>query len=316
MSLESWSGLPLWLVWVWSAVPAGAALVALVTESPFRRLDPSWHEAARLAGASTYRIVRDLSWPIVRPAAARAAGLVFSLALVEPAAPLVLGLRRTLAFQIVDTAAGPSPFPRTAVWALMACLLGLAGWLAFRWKGGSPILAEQVGHAASPEFGLRPRRVTPAGSIRAGWILGDLGGRRLVANLRPDPANDRKRTSESTTRAAAIDGLLGPIALFSDPGVIRVLLDSAFFGLAVACGIMVLAGAAGLESHPGLPRKWSRWLRPVAELPRSSWGQAFSPCPGWPLWRRVSCSIANIRASRCSWGTCQRPWILVSMRGR
>ena len=267
VSLESWSGLPLWLIWVWSTLPAGAALVALATESSFRRLNPSWDLAARLAGASTYRIVRDLSWPIVRPAAARAAGLVFLLAVVEPGGPLILGLRRTLAFQIVDAATGPSPFPRTAVWALMAGLLGLAGWLAFRWKGGSPILLEPVAHTPAPKFGLYPRRVSPTISIVSAGLLGIwvfVVWLPILGLTREAIGNGRVG---STTRAAAIDGFLSPIALFGDPLLARVLLDSALFGLAVAGGIMVLAWAAGLESQPRSSRRWSRRLRPIAELP-------------------------------------------------
>ena len=63
-------------------------------------------------GRSSYRIARDLYWPIVRPRAARAAAIVFVLAMVEPAQPLILGLRRTLAFQIVDAAASSAVFPR------------------------------------------------------------------------------------------------------------------------------------------------------------------------------------------------------------
>ena len=51
-SLESWSGLSLWLMWIWSSVPAGAAIVALLSAGAFRRLDPTWGEAARLGGAA------------------------------------------------------------------------------------------------------------------------------------------------------------------------------------------------------------------------------------------------------------------------
>ena len=85
----------------------------------------------------------------------------FSLAIVEPGAPLVLGLRRTLAFQIVEAATGVNPFPRAAVWALMAGLLGLCGWLVFRWKGAAPILAEPSGSVAAPELDRRRRRSSP-----------------------------------------------------------------------------------------------------------------------------------------------------------
>ncbi len=173
VSLEAWSGLSLWLTWIWATVPAGAAFVALAAESSFRRLDPSWNDAARLAGASKLRIVKDLSWPIVRPAAARRHRLVFLLAMVEPGAPLILGLRRTLAFQIVDAAAGPSPFPRTAVWALMAALLGLAGWLAVHAGRGTSI-SRREDDSRSPASGFGPhlRRSSGAISLVSAALLG------------------------------------------------------------------------------------------------------------------------------------------------
>ena len=93
--------------------------------------------AARLAGASPQRIWRQLVWPVVRPGAARAAGMVFALTLIEPGAPLVLG-RRTLGFQIVEAALGPEPAPRAAVLALTATVLAFVARVLVRWWGGPP----------------------------------------------------------------------------------------------------------------------------------------------------------------------------------
>ncbi len=165
VSLESWSGILLWLVWIYSAVLPGAALVAIACAPSFRKLDPAWADAARLAGASWLRTVRDVSWPIVRPAAVCAAGLVFLIAMVEPGAALVLGLRRTLAFQIVEAATGPSPFPRTAVWSLMAGVLGLCGWLVFRSRGRASSLQELSGAASALELDRSERRAEPVVSL-------------------------------------------------------------------------------------------------------------------------------------------------------
>src|SRR5208283_2355217 len=53
--------------------------------------------------------------------------LVFMINLADPAAPLVLGLRRTLGFQMVATALGPDPFPRLAAIALIVLVITLAG---------------------------------------------------------------------------------------------------------------------------------------------------------------------------------------------
>jgi ABC-type Fe3+ transport system permease subunit len=265
-SLESWSGVPLWLTWIWSTLPAGTALVALATESSFRRLDPAWDEAARLAGAGTSRIVRNLFWPIVRPAAARAAGLVFLLALVEPGAPLILGLRRTLAFQIASAADQRSPFPRMAVWALMAALLGLSGWVAFRWMGGQPILAEPVEEMSSSGSGRQPRRYSRVNVTLAALPLGlwAIVAWLPIFGLVPAAFGEGRLASGIVT---ANGRPAGAIARFSDPMVVQVVLDSAQFGLAVAVGALFLAWAAGLDSRPWYGRMWWRWLRPIAVRP-------------------------------------------------
>jgi iron(III) transport system permease protein len=265
-SLESWSGISLWLLWVWSTLPAGAALVAAATEPSFRRLDPAWDEAARLAGARGPRIVRDLYWPIIRPSAARAAGLVFLLAIVEPGAPLILGLRRTLAFQIVSGATGRDPFPGTAVWALMAALLGLSGWLAFRWKGGTDLLTGQEG-SMPPGFGGRSGRVRPAIAVARGvalFVWATFVWLPILGLIRE--AIDGGRTGSPRVEGAT-ERLLSPISRFSDPVLVRVLLDSAVFGLVVATGIVLLAWAAGPGSRSPSAKMWRRWLRPVIELP-------------------------------------------------
>ena len=57
--------------------------------------------------------------------------------LTDPAAPLVLGLRRTLGFQIVVTALGPDPFPRLAGIVLMVLAVNLAGSVLVRWRRGA-----------------------------------------------------------------------------------------------------------------------------------------------------------------------------------
>jgi iron(III) transport system permease protein len=256
----------IWLLWIWSTLPAGAALVALATESSFRRLDPAWDDAARLAGAGTATIVRNLRWPIVRPAAVRAAGMVFLLALVEPGAPLILGLRRTLAFQIADATSQPAQFPRTALWALMAGLLGLSGWLAFRSMGGHPVVADSEEALLIANRGRHSGRASRVSVILSGVSVGawaivawlpifglfraGIGGGRIASGI------------------AVTDGRPpGAIDRFSDPPVMEVLLLSARFGLVVVFGISLLAWAAGLGSRPQFRGTWSRWLRPIALLP-------------------------------------------------
>ena len=134
--LETWEGWPSWLLWIASTAPPAIALVALSTARAFDAMDPEWRAAARLAGAGRFATWRGVIWPIVRPAAARAAAVAFALALLEPGVPILLGLRRTLAFQIVESATGRDPFPATAIWAAMAAVLSFAGrWLLRSWGG-------------------------------------------------------------------------------------------------------------------------------------------------------------------------------------
>jgi iron(III) transport system permease protein len=142
-----------WIVWVWVALASGVPIVALATSAALNRSDPAWEDAARLAGSSDRRIWWQLVWPGVRPSAARAAGAVFTLTLIEPGAPLVLGLRRTLAFQIVDAALAPEPAPRAAVLALVATMVAVVVRGLFRWWGrgsatGMDLVDEPIARAA------------------------------------------------------------------------------------------------------------------------------------------------------------------------
>ncbi len=178
LSLETWRGLPSWALWVWAGLPSAVALVTLATAAALERVEPAWRDAARLAGAGAIRTWRTVTWPLIRPAAARAAAIVFPLALVEPGAPLILGLRRTLAFQIVETAARPDPFPRIAVWAAMAAVFSSAGrWLLRRW-GGPPLL-DRADEVAARVRAPAPRASMPlsiacivalAGSLAFAWL--------------------------------------------------------------------------------------------------------------------------------------------------
>src|SRR5262249_30056745 len=93
------------------------------------RVELVWEDAARQLGASRWRVFGQLTWPTIGPEVARGAAVVFTLTLVEPGAPLVLGLRRTLAFQIVEAALGSDPAPRAAVLALQALVLSALVWV-------------------------------------------------------------------------------------------------------------------------------------------------------------------------------------------
>ena len=168
---DAWAGairpawLGPWLVWgAWFSVAltATAPLVAFATASALSRVDPAWENAARLAGASRARIWRQLVWPVVRPEVlARALAAVFTLSLLEPGAPLVLGLRRTLGYQVAESALDPGVgrLSRAVLLALGATILAAVARVLIAWWGGS-------------ETPLPPRAESPpARSARASWRL-------------------------------------------------------------------------------------------------------------------------------------------------
>ncbi len=266
VSLESWSGILLWLTWIYSAVLPGAALVAIACAPSFRRLDPAWADAARLVGASWLRtcaISRGRS-SALRP---RAAGLVFLIAMVEPGAALVLGLRRTLAFQIVEAATGPDPFPRTGVWSLMAGVLGLCGWLVFRGRGRSSSLQEPSAAESALEIDRSERGATPVRSLVAAVSLalwGIMVCVPLAGLVRLLSGNGDSLAPGDGTLARTVLGAAAPLG---DRALFRVLLDSAVFALEVAGGLLVVAGVVGLNSRGRTTTRWPRSFRRIPALP-------------------------------------------------
>jgi ABC-type Fe3+ transport system permease subunit len=145
-----------WSALVWVGLAGGSPLVALATEAAMRRVEPSWSEAARAVGASRRRAWREVVWPILRPEVARATSAVFTLALVEPAGPLVLGLDRTLAIQILASATRLDQPTRAASLALLAVAIAGVGRVAIGWWGGPvPLRAGSIDVAPTKAAGFR-----------------------------------------------------------------------------------------------------------------------------------------------------------------
>ncbi len=125
-----------WLGLVWLGLAGGVPLVSLVSVRALGRVQSAWEEAGRAAGASRRRIWWTLVWPLVRPDILRAAALVFTLSWIEPGGPLLLGLRRTLAFQLVEAASGAADPTRAASLSLMAmAIAGAVRLLVLGWAG-------------------------------------------------------------------------------------------------------------------------------------------------------------------------------------
>jgi ABC-type Fe3+ transport system permease subunit len=246
-NLETWHGWPAWVLWIWASLPGPLALVTLTTATALERVQRSWRDAARLAGSGGFRTWHGVIWPLIRPAAARAVAIVFPLALVEPGAPLILGLRRTVAFQIVEAASRPDPFPRIAVWAAMAAVIAMAGRGLLRWWGGTPLL--DVPDVAPDRMRSRmsAMRAGPARAIAGGLIIAGsvtIAWLPIVGLIRLIAGADAKSGTDSTHWSVTemVHRALGP-------PVPQLMVNSLVLGLEVGLAVLILAWL--LRPDPG-----------------------------------------------------------------
>jgi iron(III) transport system permease protein len=137
--LGRWTGTPdpRWIALTWCQVTFAAPWIGRRIAAALAGVRESWGDAARMAGIGRWRAWRRLIWPLVRPTLARAASGVFVASLVEPGAPAVLGLRRTLASQIVEGVrwTGGDELPRAATLSVIAILVALAVNRLLKWRG-------------------------------------------------------------------------------------------------------------------------------------------------------------------------------------
>jgi len=215
-----------WIGWFWAAVAQGGALAALSFLSAHDRLNPSWRDAARLAGGSRNRVWWRLSWPLLRPALARPIGLVFAATLADPGAPLILGLRRTLGYQIVVSSLGADPFPRIAVLGLIILLLVAIVHLSlFAWSG-----ADRLSRAGSALQSANSRPL-PTASLRRTLSVGGLAGAWSILLAAPVLA---LVSTPSRSESFSFLGSSGELARrISDSIVVDPVVRSALLGIAV-----------------------------------------------------------------------------------
>lgn len=184
-----------WVAWgllIWAEVVPATALVALSAKAALGRIDPAWSEAGRALGASRRRAWRQLVWPIVRPEVARTSAAVFAIALLDPGAPIVLGLRRALPYLIVEAALRGDAAPRAAMLALVGLALALLGRGLIRWWGGPRVVVDP--HAsARPARASWTRAVASVAALAAWAALGltPLAGLIGIAHDAPTPGAAR-----------------------------------------------------------------------------------------------------------------------------
>ncbi len=287
LALESPTAGLSWSLWIWATLPPGAAWVALATARSHERIRPSWGDVARASGIGRFRAWWTLTRPLLRASAFRATAMVFVVALVEPGAPLVLGLRRTLGFQIMSRLAESRPFPSLAIWTAIALGAGVLGAGLIRaWGGRDPITHEDA------EPGTTPGRAPVAGALLATLVMLSWG---VVAwapavGLVAIALDTGPVSSPTPAWTRLIERLLDP--------TIRVPLEnSALLGLGVGVAMLGLALIAGrsLGLRLGNDDRWGWSVSPlvvVVGLLATGWlCELVGPVvPAWASWVVVGVS--------------------------
>ena len=134
----------------WIAHHAGRAMAAIPN---------ACLEVGAMAGGSRRWLWRVATWPLIRPTVARASASVFAVVLLEPGGPIVLGLRRTIGFQIVHAVFdnGLEDWTRPSVLAAVGLSCSILVRLALIRSAGRDELTALLGEAA-PRVG-RPDRM-------------------------------------------------------------------------------------------------------------------------------------------------------------
>jgi ABC-type Fe3+ transport system permease subunit len=299
-----------WCILVLLATLQGMPLVLAAVMSALDRVDPAWEEGARAAGASPWRIGCTLTWPLVRPSAARATALVFANTLLEPGAPLALGLRRSLAYQIADAAMHDDAPTRAAILLLLGCAMAWAIRTVLALRGRE---ADWPTHAPRDRGKCRrapwPRATVYCGALTtwAGLAATPVWGLLSLATSR--------RATSGTALLAELAARLGTPERVSVLGhSLGLGAATAVLALLLAC---VLAGRNGfaaftarLEAIPALATAVGLvalpWLLEAAGLPILAHGLDAYRTPGLTLlWAvvvvRLPLSLRAVAAVRECW---------------
>ena len=231
-----------WAALVLSELTLAVPFVALVATIALRRVDPIWEESARLVGATPRKIWRKLIWPVARPEVARALSLVFALSLLEPGSPSLLGLRRTIGFQIVHAAREGGLIGRASAFTLLAFGLATVGRLLLGWWGGMPSARPTPSARAWP----RSKRPLWSAFARLSPVF------VIVVFVSGLPALGLLRGFESGTSQSTAGGLTIWTTLVEEPWIRSALVNSAWLGALVVVidlGAVKLLTAGVSESY-------------------------------------------------------------------
>jgi thiamine transport system permease protein len=269
-----------WRDSVWAILAAhvfyNVAVVVRTVSTLWARIDPSLHEAARTLGASPWQVFRRVTLPLLRPAIAAAASIIFLFTFTSFGVVLILGGFRhaTLEVEIYRQAVTFFDLPMAAVLAVLQMVGVSVALLAYsRYQERTSVTWTLETEADLP----RPRGATRWAVAAA--VLGTVGA--LAVPL-----------------AALVGRSLGTGAyarlLRTDPIVGRPI-DAAANSLRYAAVAMVVATVVGILAATVIARRGSRlsrWFDVVLMLPLGTSavtvGFGFIVALDWPVDIRAS----------------------------
>ena len=260
----------------WQLQGAGAILLVhaysmyvyfyLFTRAGLASLDASVLEAAQSLGAGRWDTLRRVTLPLLRPALAGAALLVFMTALGSFSAPYVFGGGfRVMTTQIVATKLN-GELPVAMVETVALALIATLGLVLLRRTEGKDVLAA-LGRGTA-----RRRRPIAAPGARtlattAGWALAVL---LLLPHLTLVLVSLVPYGTWTTEAVPPVLGLVNYRRLFGEPERLRPLVNSLWMAGASTLAALALALAAGvLVGRPRLRngRGWRGVIETLVALP-------------------------------------------------
>jgi iron(III) transport system permease protein len=260
----------------WRLQGAGAILLVhaysmyvyfyLFTRAGLASLDASVLEAAQSLGAGRWDTLRRVTLPLLRPALAGAALLVFMTALGSFSAPYVFGGGfRVMTTQIVATKLN-GELPLAMVETVALALVAILGLVVLRRTEGNDVLTA-LGKGTAPR-----RRPIEAPSVRAlattaGWALAAL---LLLPHLTLVLVSLVPYGTWTTEAVPPVLGLVNYQRLFGEPERLRPLVNSLWMAGASTLAALALALAAGAlvgRPRPEIGRGWRGVIETLVALP-------------------------------------------------
>lgn len=139
-------------------------------------VDPSLAEAARNLGASSWRVFRTVTLPLIMPGYFAGAILVFIWAFTDLGTPLIFGVSRTVPVQLFDALSELNSNPQGYALVVVVLVLSLTLFgLSRRWLGGKRYEMFARGQVQGA--------VVPLRGMKLGFVWFFLGGFALLSIL-------------------------------------------------------------------------------------------------------------------------------------